>query len=151
MAKDNKQFTRFFSASVKKIAQTVSPMLKAKERAEKKIVELQEEIKALDDQIAQWDAPIRTQCGYSVADLVVRETKEVGKDAMGKPIIASKWVLKYPETLVPPTDDENTCDNGVCNVEIPEVQEVPFEKPIAEKIDSQEIKEESKDAFEFCK
>ena len=56
----------------------------------------------------QYEAPIKTLTGgYSTEDLVERVIENTGKaDKDGKPVKITKYVLKYPETVVPV--EENT-------------------------------------------
>lgn len=118
-------FSKFFIASIKRTAQNVAPLLKKKENLTVKIAEMQREIETITATIADYDAPIRRETGYGVEDLVVRETYQAGTDAQGKPVMASKWVLKYPETVIPvetgapDSHEENNAETEI----VPDVNE----------------------------
>ena len=57
--------------------------------------------------IDQWDAPIVAMTGYHIMDLVEKEKVKTGVDKDGNDISGSKWVLKYPETVVPCETESN--------------------------------------------
>ena len=71
------------------------------DKLSEKIAILQAEKESIERQIAQWDAPIVEMTGYHITDLVSRERIKTGKDKDSNDIFGSKWVLKYPETVVP--------------------------------------------------
>lgn len=102
-----KKFSKFFIANLKRTAQNVSPLVREKQKLEKEVEEKQARIATLEAQIGSLDGHIRQECGYGVEDLVVREVVNTGKvDKDGKPIKVTKWTLKYPETIVPPTEEQ---------------------------------------------
>lgn len=98
-----KEFSKFFVASLKRTAQNVGPLVRKKQKLIETIEKAQEEIESLTEEINSYQAPIiEATGGFGVEDLVqrvVEVTDKVDKD--GKPIKATKWVLKYPETIVP--------------------------------------------------
>jgi len=107
MSKENKKFGKFFVANLKRTAQNVSPMIREKQKLQAEVEEKQARIATLEAQIESLDGHIRRECGYGVEDLVVREVINTGKvDKDGKPIKVTKWNLKYPETIVPPTEEQ---------------------------------------------
>ena len=99
----NKEFSKFFVASLKRTAQNVSPLVRRKQKLQAEIAEREEELKAIQVQLDTCEAPIKEATGgYSTEDLVVRTVEVTGKvDKDGKPIKVTKWNLKYPETIVP--------------------------------------------------
>lgn len=102
-----KEFSKFFVASLKRTAQNVSPLVRRKQKLQAEIAEREEELKSIQFQLDTYEAPIKEATGgYSTEDLVTRVVEETGKvDKDGKPIKMTRWVLKYPETIVP------TCEN----------------------------------------
>lgn len=102
-----KEFSKFEIAAIKRTAQTCAGMIAKFDKLSEKIAILQAEKESIERQIAQWDAPIVEMTGYHIMDLVSRERIKTGKDIFG-----SKWVLQYPETVVPikhtDIDDSNT-------------------------------------------
>ena len=100
-----KKFDKFFVANLKRTAQMVSPMVREKQKLQAEVNAKNERISILEGQIESLDGHIRRECGFGVEDLIVRHVVETGKfDKDGKPIKVTKWELKYPETIVPPTD-----------------------------------------------
>ena len=99
----NKEFSKFFVASLKRTAQNVSPLVRRKQKLQAEIAEREEELKSIQVQLDTYEAPIKEATGgYSTEDLVVRTVEVTGKvDKDGKPIKVTKWNLKYPETIVP--------------------------------------------------
>ena len=71
------------------------------------IAEREEELNSIQIQLDTYEAPIKEATGgYTTEDLVVRTVEDTGKlDKDGKPIKQTKWALKYPDTLVPPTEE----------------------------------------------
>lgn len=102
-----KEFSKFFVASLKRTAQNVSPLVRRKQKLQAEIAEREEELKSIQFQLDTYEAPIKEATGgYSTEDLVTRVVEETGKvDKDGKPIKMTRWVLRYPETIVP------TCEN----------------------------------------
>lgn len=96
-----KEFSKFEIAAIKRTAQTCAGMIAKFDKLAEKIAILQAEKESIERQIAQWDAPIVEMTGYHIMDLVSRERIKTGKDKDGNDIFGSKWVLKYPETVVP--------------------------------------------------
>lgn len=99
-----KKFSKIEIAVIKRTAQNVSQFVTKKERIDAKIAELEAEKAALQPIIDSFQGPIKEMTGgYSTEDLVIRETVHTGKvDAKtGKEILQTRFVLKYPETVVP--------------------------------------------------
>ena len=104
------EFSKFEIAAIKRTAQTCSGMIAKVEKLNEKIATLQAEKDKTKQMIDQWDAPIVAMTGYHIMDLVEKEKVKTGVDKDGNDISGSKWVLKYPETVVPCESDveENT-------------------------------------------
>jgi hypothetical protein len=106
------KLSKFFGATVKRTAMNMAPMLKAKETLISKMAKMKDELEKIYKSLEEMDAPIKTVTGgYGVEDLIKRED--------------GKWVLKYPDTIVPPTVEECThcnpaCDESGCNVASPD-------------------------------
>lgn len=109
MSKIERKFDKFFVANLKRTAQMVSPMVREKDKLVDEINEKYARIEALRAQIESLDSHIRQECGYGVEDLITREVVNTGKlDKAGKPVKVTKWILKYPETIIPPTEEQET-------------------------------------------
>jgi hypothetical protein len=108
MENTEKKFDKFFVANLKRTAQMVSPAVKEKQKLQKSIAEEQARIVELDAQISALDGHIKEVTGgYGVEDLIIRNVINTGKtDKDGKPIKVTKWELRYPETVIPPTEEE---------------------------------------------
>lgn len=101
-----KKFDKFFVANLKRTAQMVSPMVREKQKLQAEVAAKNARISVLEAQIESLDGHIRRECDFGVEDLVVRRVVDTGKiDKDGRPIKVTKWELKYPETIVPPTDN----------------------------------------------
>jgi hypothetical protein len=121
-----KEFSKFFVASLKRTAQNVSPLVRRKQKLMAEIAERTEELESIQKQLDSYEAPIKEATGgYGTEDLVIRTVEFTGKtDKEGKPIKGTKWSLKYPDTIIPPTTAEEP------SVEEPSVpQEEPQEEP----------------------
>jgi hypothetical protein len=98
-----KEFSKFEIATIKRTAQNVAPLVRRKTKIKEQIAKLQEEYDLLNTQQLQWEQAIVTMTGgYTTEDLVdkvIETTNSVDKD--GNPIKVTKYVLKYPDTVVP--------------------------------------------------
>lgn len=103
-----KKFTKFEIATIKRTAQNVSPMVSKKKKIAAQIMALNEEYDNLSKMQEQYEASIRTMTGgFSTEDLVTRVVEPTNSvDKNGNPVKITKFVLKYPDTVVPPTVDE---------------------------------------------
>ena len=149
---------------VKQVAKNVAPIVARKKKLieliatqeerykqmlEKQVTKYKAELKALTDQQELFEEPVRKLTGgYGTEDLVVSELKETGVDKDGKPVRKTYYSLKYPDTVIPPTDnpsEETTAtsaemqDNHAPETETetqfnesPEEDENPFNNPVAE-------------------
>ena len=98
-----KKFSKFEIATIKRTAQSVNPMVSKKAKLKEQIDALQAEYDQLNTMQEQYEASIKTMTGgYGTEDLVdkvIETTSAVDKN--GKPIKVTKYVLKYPETVIP--------------------------------------------------
>lgn len=100
-----KEFSKFQIASIKRTAQNVYPLVRRKEKLLEQIKECSTELEELQAEIDGYQFPIsKLTGGYTTEDLVVRNVIDTGKkDKSGNPIKITKYDLKYPETIIPPT------------------------------------------------
>lgn len=106
-----KKFSKFEIATIKRTAQNVNPMVSRKAKIKEQINALQAEYEQLDTMQEQYEASIKIMTGgYSSEDLVEKVIETTGVvDKNGKPVKVTKYVLKYPETVIPPV--ENSAEN----------------------------------------
>ena len=105
-----KKFTKIEIAAIKRTAQNVAQFVTKKAKLDEKIAELEAEKAALQPMIDAFQGPIKAMTrGYTTEDLVIREVVKTGNyDAKtGKEIIQTRFVLKYPETVVPPMTEDD--------------------------------------------
>jgi len=121
-----KVFDKFFVANLKRTAQMVSPMVRRKQKLTEEMSKIQNEIETLDTQIKGMDGHFREITGgYGVEDLIERVVEDTGKkDKDGNPVKYTKWVLKYPETIVPEERETGCCPEP----DTQHIQDVPFEE-----------------------
>lgn len=126
-----KKFSKFEIATIKRTAQNVNPMVSRKAKIKEQINALQAEYEQLDTMQEQYEASIKIMTGgYSSEDLVEKVIETTGVvDKNGKPVKVTKYVLKYPETVIPPV--ENSAENvttsevdttSVSETELPETE-----------------------------
>ena len=110
-----KEFSKCEIAALKRTAANVRREVSQKERLTKKINELTSELSKVQERIDAWQAPIKSMTGgYSTEELVERVVETNGKN----PVV--KFILKYPETVVPPT--ENSVEEQVNEEQVAEEQ-----------------------------
>lgn len=104
-----KKFSKIQIAVIKRTAQNVAQFVTKKERIDAKIAELEAEKASLQPIIDSFQGPIKEMTGgYTTEDLVVKEVVHTGKidGSTGKEILNTRYVLKYPETVVPVAAEE---------------------------------------------
>lgn len=104
-----KEISKFLGAAIKRTAMNCSQLTTKKAKLTKEIAEKQAELESIQVQLDSFQAPIKEATGgYTTEDLVRREIVDTGKvDKDGKPIKQTKYVFIYPDTIIPPTDNEN--------------------------------------------
>lgn len=109
---EEKKFSKFFVASLKRTAQNVYPLVRQRNKLQKQIEEAQEELNSINVQLDAYQTPIKEQTGgYTTDDLISREVIDTGKtDKSGKPVKQTVYKLIYPDTIVPNTPHN---DNGI--------------------------------------
>lgn len=104
---NTRKFSKFEIATIKRTAQNVSLMVSKKNRLLEQIKALQAEYEELETMQEQYEAPIKSMTGgYGTEDLVEKVVETSGTDKNGRPIKVTKYVLKYPDTIIPPALDE---------------------------------------------
>lgn len=110
-------------AIIKRIAQNVDADFQKVCKLETKIKELTAEADEISKSIEEMEAPVvRMTGGYKSTDIfkktIIPQFNEDGSpktDKDGRQLKVTKYVLRYPDTIVPPT--ENTESLGTENVE----------------------------------
>ena len=125
-----KKFSKIQIATIKKVAQLVSKDVVTKEKLQKKIAELQEEIAGTQVRIDGFQTPIKQITGgYTTEDLVEREVVHTGKlNDKGKEILQTKYNLKYPETIIPVAESSEPATD---NSPVADENQVPASEPVA--------------------
>lgn len=134
-----KKFTKIEIAVIKRTAQNVSQFVNKKAKIDAKIAELESEKAMLQPIIESFQGPIREMTGgYTTEDLVNREVVHTGKidSKTGKEIMQTRFVLKYPETVIPVAADE----------EVKESEDIPTEA-VEEQAEAQMQAENNVDDF----
>lgn len=119
-----KTFSTREIAQLKRTAQNVAPMVAKREKLYTKVKELYKEMEVLDAQIDAWESGTKIMTGgYTTSDLVSRVVKEVTADD-GKVTKTVSFVLKYPDTVLPP---EETIElDPEASINLPEVAETSW-------------------------
>ena len=105
-----KTFNKIQIAAIKRTAMNVAQFVTKKENIDKKIAALEEEKKALQPMIDAFQGPVKEMTGgYTTEDLVIKKAEKTGKidPKTGKEGISYRYVLKYPETVIPVEEAEN--------------------------------------------
>lgn len=101
---EKKNFSKIEIAVIKRTAQNVAQFVTKKEKLNAKIAELEAEKASLQPIIDSFQGPIKEMTGgYTTEDLVTREVVHTGKmdSKTGKEILQTRYILKYPDTVVP--------------------------------------------------
>ena len=110
-----KKFSKIEIAVIKRTAQNVNQFVTKKEKLDAKIAELEAEKASLQPIIDSFQGPIKEMTGgYTTEDLVIKETVGTGKmdEKTGKEIMQTRFVLKYPETVIPVENSAETASEG---------------------------------------
>ena len=105
-----KTFSKFEIAAIKRTAQNVNTLVTKKNKLKEKIEALQKEYDELAATQETYEAPIKALTGFGTEELV-NKVVESATDKEGKCIKIVKWVLKYPDTVIPPVEDTTIIDN----------------------------------------
>lgn len=150
-----KELSKFEIAAIKRTAQNVNAMVTKKTKLKEKIDALQAEYDQIEEAQEQFEAPIKKMTGgYGTEDLVEKVIEDTGKlDKNGKTMKLAKYVLKYPDTILPPTMDDG---DGVMDdtekapeIEVPANNAVDIdptvESPLAPSMEDKEYGTDSSD------
>lgn len=150
-----KTFSKIEISTIKSIAKNVAPYVAKKQKVEAQIAEVEEKvaeairkraaekIERLEAEKASYQDIINSMNetvkkmtgGYTTEDLVVCTKEGTGKmDERGKEIMQTRYTLKYPETIVPPTEGDAT--------EVPE-EECPSQEPAREEVPEELMQEQA--------
>lgn len=101
---EEKKFTKFELARIKRTAQNVDQYVTKKNKLAAKVAEMQKEINELQQLIDMSDAPVKlTTGGYGVEQLVRKVVTPTDKlDKNGNIIKQTSYEFIYPDTIVPP-------------------------------------------------
>ena len=104
---NEKKFNKMAVSQIKNTAKSCYFLSKEKEKLEKEIAEKQARLEEVNAQYDEYQAPIKRMTGgYTTSQLLDRQVVDTGKvDKDGRPIKVTNYVLKYPDTIVPPTQE----------------------------------------------
>ena len=104
---EEKKFTKFELARIKRTAQNVDQYVTKKNKLVAKVAEMQKEIDELQQLIDMSDAPVKlTTGGYGVEQLVRKVVTPTDKlDKNGNIIKQTSYEFIYPDTIIPPVVD----------------------------------------------
>lgn len=167
-----KQFSKIEISTIKSIAKNVAPYVTKKQKIEQQIAEVEEKVaeqirKRAQEKIEKLEAEkasyqdiinsmnatvMRITGGFTTEQLVDCVKEGTGKmDEKGKEIMQTRYVLKYPETVVPVTESTDaeaptTPEEAECPSHEAAQEEMP-EELMAEQA---EAAEENADADPFA-
>lgn len=112
-----KKFTKFEIAAMKRTAANVDQFVRRRNTLMAKKNEIDNELSIIEASIDAADAPTRAMTGgYGSEQLFTKEVTDTGKvDKNGTSIKTTKFVPKYPETIIPV--EEETC-NCPCDEDV---------------------------------
>lgn len=111
-----KKFSRFEIAKFKKTAAIVDSFLKQRNKLQTKINKLQEEVDNVNKMIDLTDTYTVAITGCHTEDIIKKVSIPTDKcDAKGNIIYKHTFEFIYPDTIVPPTEEnkENTVDDNI--------------------------------------
>ena len=114
-------------AQVKRIAQNVDADFQSVCKLNEKIKELTAQRDSLQQGIDEMEAPVIRKTGFKSTDIytkvIVPQMNEDGTakvDKNGRPIKVTKYVLKYPDTIIPTSEIKDTCEGAnIVSMEMP--------------------------------
>lgn len=114
-----KKFTKFTVAAMKRTAANVDQFISKRNRLMAKIQALDTELNVIKEAIKAADAPtIAMTGGYGSEDLFKKVVTDTGKvDKNGNAIKTVKFVLRYPDTVIPPADCACGCPDTYIGLE----------------------------------
>lgn len=128
-----KEFNKFQIAQLKRTAQNVASLVKRKNKVQGLVKQYTDELNSLQLQIDGWQGPVKLMFdGYTTEDLVHAEVTDTGKvdPKTGKPIKTTKYVLNYPDTVIPvEVEKEAEPEIEATTEEVAEIEETVDELP----------------------
>lgn len=109
------KFTSKQIANWKRTAMNVNANVVKRDKLAAKIAVLQKEYDEINQDIELEEAHVRRATdGYSTSDIFVKRVVETGKidPKTGYAVKQTRYELIYPETIVPPCENEDTNDSG---------------------------------------
>lgn len=108
----SKEFTQKTIAQWKRIAANVNADVVKRDKLVAKRAKLNAEIEELNQKIDLQEAPVKLVTnGFTTSDILKKVVEETGKtDKDGRPIKTTKYVLRYPETILPQAVEETVED-----------------------------------------
>ena len=131
-----KKFTKFEIAAMKRTAANVDQFVRRRNTLMSKKNEIDAELETINASIEAADAPTKAMTGgYGSEQLFNKEITDTGKvDKNGTPIKTTKFVPKYPETIIPVEEETCICTHSE-EVLLEEVSEEVSEASNFETID----------------
>lgn len=123
---NEKKFNKMAVSQIKNTAKSCYFLSKEREKLEKEIAEKQARLEEVNAQYDEYQAPIKRMTGgYTTNQLLDRQVVDTGKvDKDGRPIKVTNYVLKYPDTIVPPTQETEPTTAPEEAVAVPEEPEI---------------------------
>ena len=114
---ENKNFTQKQIANWRRIAMNVNSDVIKRDKIQSKIDELKIELETLNNMIEMQEYPVKMATGgYTTSDIFVKNVVTTDKvDANGRALKKTTYDLKWPESILPPTEsvpesDPDTAD-----------------------------------------
>lgn len=112
-----KTFSSREIAQIKRTAQNVAPLVAKRDKVLAKVKELYGELETLDAQIDAWETAVKAMTGgYTTNEIVSRVVTETIKED-GKPVKTTTFILKYPDTVIPPVVEPCCAEECCCESE----------------------------------
>lgn len=112
-----KKLSKFEIANLKRTAENVSKLISRKNKLAELIKNYTEEYNEIVKNIDLYDAAtIHITGGYHTEDIIERKVVFTDKlDKNGKPIKKTVFEFKYPDTIIPPTKEEDNTNEDNTN------------------------------------
>ena len=154
---EKKNFTKIEISVIKSAAKNAAPFVAKKQKVEEQIKDVEEVIRKriseklekLEAEKASYQSIIdslnesvkRITGGYTSEDLIAIEKVGTGKidEKTGKEIMQTRYNLKYPDTVVPPTTEESPGSDYDADVECTSHGDV-YEEEMPEELLEEEAK-----------
>jgi hypothetical protein len=103
---ENKNFTQKQIANWRRIAMNVNSDVIKRDKIQSKIDELKVELDTLNQMIDMQEYPVKMATGgYTTSDIFVKNVVTTDKvDANGRALKKTTYDLKWPESILPPTE-----------------------------------------------